>query len=299
MSDPIVIVAPAALLALVLLFRFVGCGLDSEGVNVPHDSPDYDDTVLGHSALVAYWRLGEAAGPTAADEKGVNPGTYETVTLAVDGNSPATASPPVLNFGTPGLLVSDPARTSVQVDGGFVTVPFNVTLNKPTFTIEAWVFPEWSGEDPLFFRAVLASRDAPEGVVQGFNLYAGRNSDDMADTGIYWQAWLGGGGADWQRLLGPVVELGQAAYLAVTYDGATLKLYVNGSSDEAGTPDVQMAATYTPNAAQPLFIGMGAPELPEPRFPFKGRIQEVAVYNAALSGTDIDNHFMAASTTSS
>ncbi len=296
MLDAIVLVAPVALLALVLLFRFVGCAFDSSGL-LDGSGWDYDGTLLAHPSLVSYWRLGEAVGPTATDEKAVNPGTYETVTLAVDGNSPATASPPVLNFGAVGLIVSDPARTSLQVDGGFVSVPFNATLNTAAFAIEAWVFPEWAAADPLFFRAVLASRDAPAGVVQGFNLYAGRNSGDMADTNIYWQVWLGGGGADWQRLLGPVVELGQATHLAATYDGATLKLYVNGSEDETGTPDAQMAAAYTPNAAQPLFIGMGAPELADPRFPFKGRIQEVAVYNAALSATDIDNHVVAGSTT--
>jgi hypothetical protein len=34
---------------------------------------------------------------------------------------------------------------------------------------------------------------------------------------------------------------------------------------------------------------MGAPEAPTPQFPFKGRLQEVALYNAALTPTVIDN----------
>ena len=45
---------------------------------------------------------------------------------------------------------------------------------------------------------------------------------------------------------------------------------------------------YSPNpaaAARPLYIGMGAPELlpPDPRYPFLGRLQEIAFYDRALT----------------
>jgi subtilisin len=57
----------------------------------------YSEAVLGSSGLASYWRLGEASGTTAADQKGANPGTYlGGVTLgqpgALAGDDDTTAS---------------------------------------------------------------------------------------------------------------------------------------------------------------------------------------------------------------
>jgi hypothetical protein len=73
-------------------------------------------------------------------------------------------------------------------------------------------------------------------------------------------------------------------------------LYVDG---ERG-PEVNPAA-YVPNTTQPLWFGAGAPYEPlrpqaagvvaSPLFPFVGAIQDVAVYNAALTSDVILRHF--------
>lgn len=295
MPDVILLITPLVILATVLAAaRFVGCSFDVSGLG---GGWDYDGTVLAHPNLVAYWRLGEAAGvPAAADQTGAHNGTYETAMLAENApsQSAATASPPVLDLGAIGMIASEAAHTSLRVDGGYVEVPFNAALNPAQFSVEAWVSAEWDAAEVLSnglkpFRAVCSSREVAGGGTRGFTVYAGPDSTNPADTTVYWQVWVGNDSASWQILLGPAVEVDQIAYLGVTYDGTTLKLYVNGSQDEAGAPNAQMNVAVVANTSSPLYIGMGAPEAPTPQFPFKGRLQEVALYNAALTPTVIDN----------
>lgn len=88
--------------------------------------------------------------------------------------------------------------------------------------------------------------------------------------------------------ISPESNVFHIVHLVATYDDTTLKLYVDGPDDDAGTPDAQLPTAYSPNPGKPLYIGMGAPEREDdpggvtPLYPFLGRIQEVAVYNVAL-----------------
>jgi hypothetical protein len=76
-----------------------------------------------------------------------------------------------------------------------------------------------------------------------------------------------------------------------------LILFVDG---EQRGPKVT-AATYAANTAQPLWIGAGAPYVPlrpqapgvlaGPLFPFEGAIQDVAIYNTALTSDVILTHY--------
>jgi hypothetical protein len=85
-------------------------------------------------------------------------------------------------------------------------------------------------------------------------------------------------------------------HLAVTYDGTTLKLYVNGSNDTSGTPDAEMAAGFSANTSKSLYIGMGAPDAIQPAYPFKGRLQDARYYKAAQPAAVIDDVVAAALT---
>jgi hypothetical protein len=75
-------------------------------------------------------------------------------------------------------------------------------------------------------------------------------------------------------------------YLALTYDGTTLELYVDPVADTPDSVDV----TYVPNTAQELRIGAGVNE-ENPQFFFNGVIDEVAVYNVDLDFSVIQKHF--------
>ena len=300
------VLALLSVAAILLCFRFVGCALNRAGLAsddpIPPAPPDYGGAILAEPHLVAYWRLGEPAGTvpgdTAQDEKGgAHPGIYQISDLAAGPQSPETSHPPTLDAGQSGLVVTAPARTSVRVNGGRVQVPFSGALNpqaNPGFSVEAWVHPEWSAGETGVFRCVVASRQDTGTQKYGYILYAGPTLDPatfaVVDATMRWQAWVGDG-TTWQMVVGPAVDVGLTTYLLVTYDGAgqTLGLDAVNANTDLGTYTqwVKPSTIYSPNpaaGAKPLYIGIGAPELATPRYPFFGRIQEVAVYNDVLSG---------------
>jgi hypothetical protein len=102
----------------------------------------YRDLVLSRNP-VAYWRLGELTGPTAADETG-------------NGHDGVYIGNPT--FGQPGAIQGDP-KSAVQFNGAdYVKVPDSVEFSQSTsqqgLTVEVWLrpdfltFPGQSSSDP-------------------------------------------------------------------------------------------------------------------------------------------------------
>ena len=101
------------------------------------------------------------------------------------------------------------------------------------------------------------------------------------------------------------IVAGQWYYLVLTYDGTTLTLYVNGVAKSSGTDNgyVQNGNTPTgsadynynynqnhdPSASGPLTLGW---RNPVDFNPFAGAIDDVAVYNKALTPQQVQNHFL-------
>jgi hypothetical protein len=261
MSYSVLLVAPLVLASFVMLLAFVGCGLNAEGEEAGKGPKTYKDLVIQNDYSVGYWRLGERQGPTADDSKDGHDGEYKgTVT-----------------FAEPGLLAGD-SDTAVKFDGstGYVSVPYNAELNPAKFTVEAIV--NGSGSEGLY-GAVVSSRDE-DGDAQksGYILYATPEQK--------WEAWVGDGSVgDWQIASGGDVKPDKH-YLAMTYDGTTLKLYVDPTADTPG-----VAVIYVPQTANELRIGAGRNELVDPQYFFNGVIDEVAVYNVDLDFSVIQKHF--------
>jgi len=76
------------------------------------------------------------------------------------------------------------------------------------------------------------------------------------------------------------VQTGQWYYLAFTYDGVTAKFYVNGQLTDSTTKTV----SFTPNTHDLFF---GKTENSTYPYYFNGAIDEVRIYNRALSATEI------------
>jgi hypothetical protein len=213
---------------------------------------------------VAWWRLDENFGVVAHDYCGGHDG-------AVIGS---------VAFSSPGALTNDTA-TAASFNGttGYIEVPWAAELNSSQFTIECWARPT-SGAGT--YRSPLCSRDvSPEA---GYIFYAANGND--------WELWSGTGAAGklWTWDSGPALALNSWTHLVGTYDAptATQRFYVNG----------QLVRTWPNlvinfNSRRPLRIGAGNTES-SPTYFFPGDIDEVAVYDTALSPEQIQRHYQLA-----
>ncbi len=181
-----------------------------------------------------------------------------------------TDSSPVKNEGT---LIGATRTTSGKYGGALsfngtsnrVDVPDSASLDLTNaMTLEAWVRPSANGG---WRTAILKERG---GAGHVYALYA---SDGIGPTG---EAFIGNAysGAP----AGTGLPLNTWSHIASTYDGTTLRLYVNGT--QVASKGVEGAMTPT---TSPLRIGGNAiwGEY------FAGQIDEVRIYNRALSATEI------------
>ena len=223
---------------------------------VDHTGADYRyrELVLSHGPE-AYWRLGETTGPTAVDETG----------NGHDGTYTGTGE----TLGAAGLITDDP-NPSVHFDGAAGHVDMGEFLGNgwAAITLEAWIY-----EDTTTRIAVIAGRDKfgedtpnPYAIV-GFNNGA-------------WDFRIHAGGV--YHNLNTPASTGRH-YLAFTYDGTTFSAYVDGQlvGSEAASGAIQTDSTL------PFRIG----NYSDGGGVYPGRIDEVAIYERALSSFEIQEHW--------
>jgi len=268
LGESVIIAAPLLIAAIVMAVRFVGCSFSPQAsANTP-----YSTAILGTAGLVSFWRLNEASATSAVDSKDGNQGAYQG---AVMPHVPGLVSPDS----------QDSDNFAAQFDGqtGYVDVQFNANLNQPAFTVEALVQPSGTGSG----TQVIVSSDT------GYQL---------ALSGTVFQASIAVGGT----LQSPVevdagAEGGPPYYVAMTYDGKTLDLYVNPAASDGQTNfldnenpgngrfnSAQIGA-YQPATSGALRIGASADAGPAEFL--SGVIQNVAVYDVALDFETIVDHF--------
>jgi hypothetical protein len=210
---------------------------------------------------VSYWRLDETSGTSATDSTGGRTGTYTGgYTLNQTG------------------ALSDVADKAVTFNGttGYVAVPYAAALNPAQFTLEAWAKPTGGSGT---WRLVASSWTHPSGY-QGY--WVGIDSSNR------WTAHLGDGVNPEAKADGPSAVLNTWTHLVETYDGATLKFYVN-STLVASTATTR----YSPNTSPTQFdIGAEYFNGAQTSF-FLGSIDEVSVYNSALTAAKIRSHYNA------
>jgi hypothetical protein len=226
----------------------------------PGTGPAYRSAVLADRP-VAYWRLDEATGTmTAHDQTGHgHDGTYSTS----------------CTLGAAGALLND-SNTAVGLDGtaASVTVTPPAQLDFPghtPFSVEGWLKPARVGDK--YHHAI--NHESQLGVREGYAILI----EAPAGT-LDFERFVDGQG---MTVHGPVPNENQWYYAVGTYDTGTLTLYVNGAvvaaqaDGRAGNP-----------LADALYIGSGETE----KF-FNGAIDEVAIYDTALSQAKIEAHYRA------
>jgi glucose/arabinose dehydrogenase len=197
-------------------------------------------------ALVGAWGFDEASGGTATDASGRG------------------------NAGT----LSGPVRTTGRYGGGlsfdgvndWVTVADASSLDLTTgMTLEAWVRPAALGSA---WRTVVLKEQAGQ---LAYGLYAGTDTGSRPAAHVFTSRDIG--------LLGPsALPLSTWSHLAMTWDGLTVRVYVNGTQVSSSA----LAGTAV-TSGSPLRIG-GNSVWPEW---FSGVIDEVRVYSRALNAAEI------------
>lgn len=238
----------------------------------------YPAAVLADGPM-AYFRLDESAGTTAYDYVGGNNGIYTNVLLGQSGYSPST----------------DPTETAAEfgdvgADNNYVgNVPlylnFATNTGNAEITVEAWV--------NQYFAPVVGNGIVTIG-------YGGANQL-LLDTGATSAGFLRFG----------IRNAAGTSFLAnsgvsIATDGRWH--YVVGVCDEAGghlylyLDGVQIASSsITPNSGImattiPLSIGARESANNDPidyDFQFIGKINDVAIYNKALTSAQVQSHYFA------
>jgi hypothetical protein len=215
---------------------------------------------------VAFWRLDESEGSfTAVDAAGTFDGEYApgagTITYGVDTGIPGETN-----------------KAVSLTDMGQVKVPWALELNpRGPFTVEFWIQPASPGED---YRVVLSSMG--KGVngngPNGWLLYhQGNKQLTWVLFGQRWNAgWLGDS---------TLVEADTWYHVALTYDGALFRSYVNGnlSGSVAYGDFVPNGDDFTSLGSRSDGGGSG----------FDGVVDDVAFYNKALSLEQLQAHHSA------
>jgi fibronectin type 3 domain-containing protein len=200
----------------------------------------------GSLGLVGAWAFDEGTGTTTADQSGKqNTGTVSNTVWVTDGKFNDA-----LSFNGSSSWVSVADSSSLDLTSAM--------------TLEAWVKPTTTSG---WRTAVVKERSG--GLVYG--MYASTN------TGVP-EAEVDIGGTT-RSIVGPsALPTGSWSHLAATYDGTTLRLYVNGAQ-------VAQLAVSGSIQTSTSALRMGGNGVWGERL--SGVIDEVRVYNRALSATQI------------
>lgn len=254
-------------------WRFVpvaGKTFTDSGAGACHPAPaqaqrsDYQTTILADQP-VGYWRLGEGRGAAAADGAGGNAGR-------VAGG---------VTLGVPGAVEGDP-NTAMQFNGtdGYVEAADNADLD-PTgdLSLEVWAKP--AALDSAT-HAIVHKGDGPSSESWQYRLTVHSTNQ--------WRGCLytGAGENSDICLVAPTPPSTDAwTYLVLTRSGSTVTLYVNG----IGVATTTTIATNLTTTTGSLAIGRMSGTAMQY---FNGGIDEVAVYNKALTAAQVRDHYRAA-----
>ncbi|MCH8922641.1 MAG: tandem-95 repeat protein, partial [Planctomycetes bacterium] len=210
---------------------------------------------------VGYWRLGEAPGSTTAvDVTGAHDGVYQNFAAG--------------DFEQPGAGSGDP-DTSVFFDGvdNQVSVPHADELTiTGDLTVEFWMYKTAEAND--WQRLVGKGSDN----VRTFGVWDRPGNDQR----ILFQQFNDSGGNVVSLTSNSIVGLNQWHHIVATVQGNIARIYIDGRFDAlAGRSGVVGSDT------QPLTFG----KMPDMHTFFPGRLDEVAIYDRALSAAEIDEHF--------
>ena len=242
------------------------------GDDTASTSSSYDDTFTKdyeESGLVGLWHMDDGTSPTADSSGNGNDGTLNggVTWVGSDGGNWDSKSP-VQQFST---------GDSLSFDGidGYVDVGNSATLNPASkMSVEAWIYPERSL--PSGYEGIVARY-----YTAGDSTTSWALSKDFDTWCFYIQQ------SDLTLKTSPTspVSLTTWSHVVGVADGSKVRLYVNGVEVGSGTDydSTILQATRT--------VTIGKYRTPGTWGVYEGKIDEVRIYNRALSEDEIEAHF--------
>lgn len=227
----------------------------------------YRDVVLADSP-VSYWRLDETSGTTAGDSAGSNPGTYSGVTLAgtslIARDSDAAISFPVAGDATHNVQVAD--STSLNFTG--------------SFSLECWFQSSSAIVNEFLVGKGFGSNGNPW---QEWSL--------GTDASGFWSVAVSNAGTLTQISAASAPSLGVPHHIALVFtSGSKVELFGDGVSLSSAAVAFAAVSHYS----QPVTFGVlnrGGTYVSG--VPAGTVIDEVAVYNTALTAAQVLAHYTA------
>ena len=222
----------------------------------PADTPTETPTATatpncGADGLVGYWAMEEGSGTTITDSS----------PPANDGTLHGDAT-----WATPGRVGAH--ALALDGSGDYALVPDDDCLDiTNAITLAAWVKPGQQATQDLVKKATSGSVDGYEvSLASGtstmkpfFRLNGSYRIDATTSYPYDGNTWF---------------------HVAATYDGTTMRIYYNGVQEGSGVPGLPSIASNT------VSLSIGAQN--DGTRAFKGALDEVRVYNRALSATEIE-----------
>jgi len=172
-----------------------------------------------------------------------------------------------------------PGRVGKALAGSWVNVPHSPAFEPTRLTVETWVYLDAYSEGPDN-RRWLVSKNANEHAQGHYALViAGRAASAYLNIGGAQKNFHQAGGAT------DLLTLGKWHHLAMTYDGALLRMYFDGAP--AGSKTINKERMPGNGAVSIGRRGDGHCYFTE------GRIDEVRIYSRVLSAEEIKAHFVA------
>lgn len=199
------------------------------------------------AGLVSWWDADSLSGATALDIQDGNDGT-------MSGGADVAAGKVGNAFSFDGVddFVDVPDAPNLDITGAI--------------TIAAWINPT---AFPIGFGGIVTKFGSNTGYGMFFTNLGGVDGFTGHGFGFSWVQGTSGS-----------VPLAEFSHVAMTHDGSTLTIYVNGAADNS------VGAGLIRTSGAPLFIG-ARDSLGALAQPFAGLIDEVEVYDRALSGSEI------------
>ena len=223
----------------------------------PPAASTYASTVLADSPSY-YWRLGDSGTTIGSDSSGNNRiGSYRSVTL-----------------GQPGALVGDASTSASFTSSSIISrsAGDGLPTGNAARSLEVW------------FESTNTNTQELVGYGPAYGSPFVLRLTGSTIQAFYWSAG--------PSVVAPYnIENGAWHHVVVTYDGTSINFYLDGQ--HIGNPAAAGPLTTTSDVG----LMAGAEPWDGANDPFRGNLQEVAVYPTALTGSQVINHFNAGGST--